>query len=502
VFVTLKKAFLGQAIGARIDVEEATAKGLVADGTAEAVSGDPIGAAVEKSVNALAEGITKTVDTALKQFVEGAAKRPANQAPFVTTGPVGQDSQGYSVLKAAAFSLGYLPAEQCKEEIHVHTQLKDLYRSYGFVPHFGEKSFLVPLASEHIPAFEPKGQALQTEIRQKMLAQQGRYDHDEATWISRRTGYGAKALGTISDAAGGVMVGFPSLGEMIELQRNLEVFANAGCQEIALPPNGRIQFPKLTGGATANWIGEAQSVPESTENTGNLDLQAKKLGVFVKLNNELLRFASPSAEGLVRMDMARVAALKADLGMLEGTGGTQIKGVITYSDITSHSASTAGANGDTFTPADVALMEGKLPDAVVAPTAWVIRKNYYSILLNRRADAVSGGDGAGPFLFHPSRQPGTMGSPPPMEMYGTKVVRSAQVSNTRVKGAGNNLTYVLLGYFPDWVVARMAVMEFAVNMWGEASFQADQTQLRGIQHIDAGARHGASFVICDSLLVA
>src|SRR5438105_12825225 len=91
-------------------------------------------------------------------------------------------------------------------------------------------------------------------------------------------------------------------------------------------------------------------------------LQAKKLGVFVKLNNELLRFASPSAEGLVRFDMARVAALKADLAMLEGTGGTQIKGLLTYSDITSHTASSPGTNGDVFEVEDVALMEGKLPD--------------------------------------------------------------------------------------------------------------------------------------------
>ena len=46
------------------------------------------------------------------------------------------------------------------------------------------------------------------------------------------------------------------LGELIDLQRNLEAFAAAGAQEIALPPNGRIQFPKLTGGSTAYWVGE------------------------------------------------------------------------------------------------------------------------------------------------------------------------------------------------------------------------------------------------------
>src|SRR5262249_34307006 len=231
--------------------------------------------------------------------------------------------------------------------------------------------------------------------------------------------------------AGGTLVQFPVLGELIGLQRNMEVFANAGCQEIALPPNGRIQFPKLTGGSTAYWVGEAASITESTPATGNLDLQAKKLGVFVKINNELLRFASPSAEGLVRLDMARVAALKADLAMLEGTGGTQIKGLITYNDITAHTASSPGGNGDTFQPEAVSLREGRLPGAVAAPTAWVFRKIFSSILMNRRAAAASAGDKAGPFLFF--RERASAAEPPPMELYGTKVVRSAQVSNTRVK---------------------------------------------------------------------
>src|SRR5439155_82144 len=207
---------------------------------------------------------------------------------------------------------------------------------------------------------------LQHEIRAKMIADAARFDPDEATWIGQKLGLRTKALGTIQDTAGGGLVRFPVLGELIELQRNLEAFAAAGAQEVALPPNGRLQFPKLTGGSTAYWVGEASSITESQPTTGNLDLQAKKLGVLVKVNNELLRFASPSAEGLVRLDMARVAALKADLAMLEGTGGTQIKGLTTYSDITAHTASTTGSNGDTFQPEDVALMEGKLPDAVVA----------------------------------------------------------------------------------------------------------------------------------------
>lgn len=446
----------------------------------------------------------------LAQFIEqqaagavekalAAAAPVERRVPWVTSGAVGQDSAGYSVLKAAAFALGYLGPDQAKEELHVHHQLKELYSTYGFVPHLGHQSFLIPLASQHLPAFDVRGQRLQHEIREKMTAHRDRFDPEEAVWIMRKLGLRTKALGTTSDIAGGSLVGFPALGEMIDLQRNLEAFAGAGAQEIALPPNGRIQFPKLTGGSSAYWVGEASAITESTPATGNLDLQAKKLGIFVKVNNELLRFASHSAEGLIRFDMARTAALKADLAMLEGTGGTQIKGLLTYSDITPHTATTTGANGNTFEPEDVALMEGKLPDAVATPTAWLMRKNFFAAIMNRRADAVSAADKKGPFMFHPSR---TAADAPPAELYGTKVVRSSQISNTRTKGAGVDLTYVILGYFPDWIVARSGVMEFLASGLGDTALQNDQTYLRGIQHIDAGPRHAASFVLCDQLIVA
>src|SRR5205085_8091398 len=110
---------------------------------------------------------------------------------------------------------------------------------------------------------------------------------------------------------------------------------------------------------------------------------------------------------------------------------------------------------------------------VEAPTAWVFRENYYSVLMNRRADAVSANDAKGPFMFFRSRA--SAAEPPPLELYGTKVVRSSQVSNTRTKGSGTTLTYVLLGYFPDWIVARMAVMEFLASGLGDTALQNDQT---------------------------
>lgn len=449
------------------------------------------------------EELVSFIESQARSAVEQACRleRVDRRVPWVTAGPVGQDSAGYSVLKAAAFALGFVGPDQAKEEIHTHQQLAELYAAYGFSPHHGPQSFLVPFASDHLPAFEPRGQRLREELRQKMTAQATRFDPDEADWIRRRlptSGFVSKALSTQSDISGGSWLALPVLGEIIDLQRRLEVFAQAGAQELALPPNGRIQFPKLTGSSTAYWVGEGNPITESQPNTGHLQLQAKKLGVLVKLTNELLRFTSASAEALVRYDMARSAALKADLAMLEGTGGQQIKGLLTYTGVVSHTASVVGTNGNSFQPEDVPLMESKLPDAVATPTAWVMRKGMFAAIMNRRADAVSSGDGKGPFVFRPDR---SLAAAPPAELYGTKVIRSAQVSATRSKGAANNLTYILLGYFPDWVIARLGLMEFLASGHGDSAFQNDMTYLRGIQHIDAGPRQPSSFVLCDQLII-
>ena len=121
----------------------------------------------------LAQYIEQQTAAAVEKAVANAPPPVERRVPWVTSGPVGQDSAGYSVLKAAAFAMGFVGPEQAKEEIHVHQQLRELYKTYGFVPHYGHHSFLVPLATAHLPTFEPQGRKLQEEIRAKMTAQVG-----------------------------------------------------------------------------------------------------------------------------------------------------------------------------------------------------------------------------------------------------------------------------------------------------------------------------------------
>src|SRR5205823_5599610 len=114
-------------------------------------------------------------------------------------------------------------------------------------------------------------------------------------------------------------------------------------------------------------------------------------------------------------------------------------------------------------------------------------------------DAVAANDAKGSFLFR--NMPATNGTPPG-DLFGTRVVRTAQVAANRTKGTGTTLSYILLGYFPDWIVARLGVMEFLASGTGDTALQTAQPSLRATHHTAAGPRTPASFVLCDQLLVA
>jgi HK97 family phage major capsid protein len=279
----------------------------------------------------------------------------------------------------------------------------------------------------------------------------------------------------------------------------MEVFSRAGATQISLPPNARMQFPKLTGGTTAYWVGEAATITNSIPTTGYLDLIGKKLGVLTYINNDLIRYATQSAEGMVRSDMAAQSALKADLAMLEGTGGTQIKGLINYPTASSWSQGTDSVitytvGSNKFQPQDVYKMQSKLPDPVQAmKKTFIMRNDLWGVVASRRADAVSAADAAGPFVFNITRQ-GSDTIPP--QLNGYDVVTSSQVSATR--GSGSQ-TYVIHGAFQDWIIARFGVMEFLMSNTSDTAMTNDQTLLRAIQILDAGPRHSASFVFADSI---
>lgn len=421
-------------------------------------------------------------------------------APGAIIGESPNSSRGYSFLKAIGYAAGILSKEQAKVEFEVHEQLhKSFVQGAGYVKG-AANSFLTPFCSSHLTDID---QSLGANLRKMLRAgTEGQFDPEEMMWLRKRY----KALSWIDETTGGALVAPPMQGELIELLRNNEALMQAGARDIGMPPNGRITYPRQTGGATAYWVGQSQPITDSSQATGDVILTAKKLACLVKIPNELFRFSSISVEQFVREDIARVMALKLDKSLLEAVGSNvEPKGLINYANINNHTAATTGATGDTFQPEDVGDMISEVEEVDATFMAWIMRPKMYNKIVHRRADAVTAGDGKGQFMFSTWRQVGDnmnlqRGKTGAMEGY--PVIKSTNVSKTRTKGGASTLSYILGGDFTDYIMALGGVVEFVLSTQGDTPFTQDQTWIRGIMSADGAPRHEASFILCDTLVLA
>lgn len=425
-------------------------------------------------------------------------------APAIRSGESSQTSRGYSFLRLAGYAAGILSQDECKVELDLHNRLAKEMSRQGYQK-AGGNSLMAPFSTANIGANKDSDAALTAELREACAAGVKGYDPEHVRHMRAKYWGVEKTLSWLDETNGGALVGPPQMGELITLMRNNEVLLQAGARSMPMPANGRFTWPRQTSAMTAYWIGQSQTITESEPGTGDLNLQAKKLGILAKIPNELFRFPSVSFEQFIREDIARVMALKLDKSGLEAVGsGVEPKGVISYAGITAHTAATVAANGDTFGPDDVGTMIAKCEEQNAEFKSWIMRPLLYSKIRNRRADAVTAGDGKGPYLFNMMRsiEEDMSRGRGVGNLEGYPVYKSTQVSNTRVKGSGVDLTYVLGGDFSQVVVAMSGAIEFLMATQGDTMVTTDQTWLRGILYADVGVLREAGLVFCDSLLVA
>ena len=84
----------------------------------------------------------------------------------------------------------------------------------------------------------------------------------------------------------------------------------------------KIKFPRQTGAAVANWVGEAKPKPATSLAFDSLSLDPLKVAGIVPMSMELMRFSSPSAETIVRDDLAGAIAQLVDHDFIDPEKGS------------------------------------------------------------------------------------------------------------------------------------------------------------------------------------
>ncbi len=129
-----------------------------------------------------------------------------------------------------------------------------------------------------------------------------------------------KALGTDTGAAGGFLLPQAVSNELIELLRAKSIVRLAGPRVITI--DNTMDFTKVTGGATAYWIGENQAITESQQTLGQVRAELKTVAALTPVNNRLLnsKSVSVSAETMIRDDFVKCIATAQDVAFLRGPG--------------------------------------------------------------------------------------------------------------------------------------------------------------------------------------
>jgi HK97 family phage major capsid protein len=446
-----------------------------------------------------------------------AAGGPAGSAPGIRQGEDTMGSRGFLMQKASLLTQGEIGPEDARLEAEYSQFLMRAYQSQGFrKAGKGSNTMLFPIW----------GQAIQPQIMGDLNQKFGDYYQLMAAGVAGAGNDGAsliqhacrqqgidmdsadgrsirQALSIFDDSALGIFTRPGPKGEFIALLRAAEILSRAGASQVALPPNGYLNYGKQTGASSAYWVGENQPITTSEPTTGDMELRARKLACRINTPNELLMFGGSDVELLMRADMTIAMALKYDLAGFEGTGGTyQPLGLLNRSGVQVHTRSlTVDTNGDTFEPDSPGAMISDLAEQNHSPEEascnWVMRpRMWWDNILQRRADAVAEDDGAGPFLFRVNED---IAANRPGRMHGKNVLTSTQVSGARVKGTGSDLTYVMLGIFRHVMLARIGVIEFATQVEGDTVFANYQTGLRAVQHVDIGVRYENAFTYADKI---
>lgn len=483
---------------------------MAATATSELQELSKVVAGQGKALETLTKGLNALVDKLSKTPAAGHPSRSdVFGAPWFRAGEDPLTSRGFSFMKMLGVISGAIDRSDAKVELDVHRRLNESYcKSMGDVGYTmagtgttGINRFLAPLSSN----FMQEGNGIDRKFRSEMkcLVSAGcdGADLDEMRWLRGRQlknmGYGTKALSWLNELTGGALVAPPEMGELIELLRNKEALVNAGARVVPLPPQGRIKYPRQTAASTTYWVGENSPITESLIGTGEVTLQAKKLAVLIKAPNELIRFASPAAEALMRDDMTKSLALGLDLAGLEGAGGdTRPRGIINMPNINTVVSSAPGTNGDKVVGQDVYRMIAAVEESNAEFESWIMRPKMLYKFYQLRADAVAQGDASGPFLFNLIRE---AGEGTEAILGGFPVVKSTQVSQVRSKGSSSKLSYIVGGMWSDLLIGMFGAIEFAATTMGDTSFVNDQTWVRGILSCDIQARHEAAFSLIDSL---
>lgn len=294
---------------------------------------------------------------------------------------------------------------------------------------------------------------------------------------------------TSDDILGGFIVPTQVLSDQfIELLRPEIVVEAMGATVLDDLDGAPVEMPKQVGGASANWTPENALISDSDVTLGSVNMTPRQLAAMVKVSSRLLRMATPSAETLIRTDMARAIAEKFDLAALRGSGAAGEP--LGIANIVGINTVAIGPNGGRFTLDEADQMRDELANdnALRGQTGYVMHPKVLGRLRRERI-AQFNGDTGGFYMNVP------MNNATLQESLNDPFKTTTQIPIDLGKGTGTNLSEVYFGNWREILLGMWLRLELqASNQAGEA-FQRNQVWIKAAMEGDVQVRHPESFCL-------
>lgn len=263
------------------------------------------------------------------------------------------------------------------------------------------------------------------------------------------------------------------------------VVRRAGAVVLDISERGNMSIGRQNTSATAAWVGEGAPIGASQGTYGNLKLDAKKLGVFVPVSNDAIRYASGQFNALVAQDMIQVAALKEDIAFIRGDGTAGApKGIRNWLAAGQGFAQTTGGTAFANTTTDLIKLQYKVEGAdipLVSPAFLMSTRDKFGLM------QVATGDGSQlAFMAELVMNDSVMGVP----AFATTAIPKTLGGGTESELYYSEMSQCIIG---DAVNVEVSESESAgyldSNSVQQNTFQNDERVIKLIHEVDFVLRH-------------
>jgi len=273
-------------------------------------------------------------------------------------------------------------------------------------------------------------------------------------------------------------------GAFIDLLYSRQVLRGLGAQFLT-GLTGNIEMPKFVTGATAANKSENGAGDESNPTTGLVTLSPKRATTFVEISRQLMLQGNPSAEALVRNDLATIIALLMEARAINGTGdNNQPTGILATNGIGSVAGGTHGA-APTWANIIGLETEVAIDNADTGSLGYLTNTKVRGKL--KGTSKVSGQNG---FIWE--------GGTTPLNGYNAAVTN--QVPSNLEKGDASTCSAIIFGNFADLIVALWGGIDIMANPYSKDT--EGLVRLTVNAYHDVAVRRAESFAAMKDALTA